>query len=158
MRNFLPSVAMTWSQRLFGGRSHASYVPRARSVVRENAEVRPLKGEQSTKGKTVAWIILVVAGIFEVGWAIGLKYTAGFTRLWPTVGTVLAMVISLWLLGVAMKSLPVGTAYSVWVGVGAAGTVALGIVLLGEPANAARLISVALIIAGIVGLKLATPG
>jgi len=106
----------------------------------------------------VAWIILVVAGIFEVGWAIGLKYTAGFTRLWPTVGTVLAMVISLWLLGVAMKSLPVGTAYSVWVGVGAAGTVALGIVLLGEPANAARLISVALIIAGIVGLKLATPG
>lgn len=106
----------------------------------------------------MAWIILVVAGIFEVGWAIGLKYTAGFTRLWPTVGTVLAMVISLWLLGVAMKSLPVGTAYSVWVGVGAAGTVALGIVLLGEPANAARLISVALIIAGIVGLKLATPG
>ena len=102
----------------------------------------------------MAWIILVVAGIFEVGWAIGLKYTAGFTRLWPTVGTVLAMVISLWLLGVAMKSLPVGTAYSVWVGVGAAGTVALGIVLLGEPANAARLISVALIIAGIVGLKL----
>ena len=106
----------------------------------------------------MAWIILVVAGIFEVGWAIGLKYNAGFTRLWPTVGTVLAMVISLWLLGVAMKSLPVGTAYSVWVGVGAAGTVALGIVLLGEPANAARLISVALIIAGIVGLKLATPG
>ena len=106
----------------------------------------------------MAWIILVVAGIFEVGWEIGLKYTAGFTRLWPTVGTVLAMVISLWLLGVAMKSLPVGTAYSVWVGVGAAGTVALGIVLLGEPANAARLISVALIIAGIVGLKLATPG
>jgi quaternary ammonium compound-resistance protein SugE len=105
----------------------------------------------------MAWVILVVAGLFEVGWAIGLKYTEGFTRLWPTVGTVLAMVISLWLLGVAMKSLPVGTAYSVWVGVGAVGTVALGIVLLGEPANAARLISVALIIAGIVGLKLATP-
>lgn len=105
----------------------------------------------------MAWVVLVVAGLFEVGWAIGLKYTEGFTRLWPTVGTVLAMIISLWLLGVAMKSLPVGTAYSVWVGVGAVGTVALGIVLLGEPANAARLISVALIIAGIVGLKLATP-
>lgn len=105
----------------------------------------------------MAWIILFIAGLFEVGWAIGLKYTEGFSRLWPTIGTVLAMVISLWLLGIAMKSLPVGTAYSVWVGVGAAGTVVLGIVLLGEPANAARLVSVTLIIAGIVGLKLATP-
>jgi quaternary ammonium compound-resistance protein SugE len=103
------------------------------------------------------WVILVVAGLFEVGWAIGLKYTEGFTRLWPTLWTVSAMLISLWLLGIAMKSLPVGTAYSVWVGVGAVGTVILGIVLLGEPANAARLISVALIIAGIIGLKLATP-
>ena len=103
----------------------------------------------------MAWAILVLAGLFEVGWAIGLKYTEGFSRLWPTVWTVLAMVISLWLLGIAMKALPVGT--SVWVGVGAVGTVILGIVLLGEPANAARLISVALIIAGIVGLKLATP-
>ena len=106
----------------------------------------------------MAWIILVIAGLFEVGWAIGLKYTEGFSRLWPTVWTVLAMVISLALLGIAMKSLPVGTAYSVWVGVGAVGTVILGIVLLGEPANAARLISIALIVAGIVGLKLATPG
>ncbi|HHW79073.1 MAG TPA: quaternary ammonium compound efflux SMR transporter SugE [Xanthomonadaceae bacterium] len=105
----------------------------------------------------MAWVILVLAGLFEVGWAIGLKYTAGFTRLWPTLGTAAAMVISLWLLGIAMKSLPVGTAYSVWVGVGAVGTVILGIVLLGEPANPARLLSVALIIAGIVGLKLATP-
>lgn len=106
----------------------------------------------------MAWIILVVAGLFEVAWAIGLKYTDGFTRLWPTVGTVLAMIVSLWLLGIAMKSLPVGTAYSVWVGVGAVGTVAFGIVLLGEPANAARLVSIALIVAGIAGLKLATPG
>ena len=106
----------------------------------------------------MAWIILVLAGLFEVGWAIGLKYTEGFTRLWPTVWTVLAMAMSLWLLGIAMKTLPVGTAYSVWVGVGAFGTVILGIVLLGEPANAGRLISVALIIAGIIGLKLATPG
>lgn len=105
----------------------------------------------------MAWGILVLAGLFEVGWAIGLKYTDGFTRLWPTVGAVLAMIVSLGLLGMAMKSLPVGTAYAVWVGVGATGTVLLGIVLLGEPANAARLVSVALIIAGIVGLKLATP-
>lgn len=105
----------------------------------------------------MAWIILVLAGLFEVGWAIGLKYTEGFTRVWPTVGTAVAMIISLCLLGVAMKSLPVGTAYTVWVGVGAVGTVMLGIVLLGEPANAARLVSVALIIAGIIGLKLATP-
>ena len=105
----------------------------------------------------MAWVILVVAGLFEIGWAMGLKYTEGFSRLWPSVGTLMAMALSLWLLGLAMKSLPVGTAYSVWVGVGAVGTVILGIVLLGEPANAARLASVALIIAGIIGLKLATP-
>jgi quaternary ammonium compound-resistance protein SugE len=106
----------------------------------------------------MAWAILVVAGLFEVGWAIGLKYTEGFTRLWPTVGTVIAMIISLGLLGIAMKSLPVGTSYAVWVGVGAVGTAILGIVLLGESANAGRLLSLALIVAGIVGLKLATPG
>lgn len=109
----------------------------------------------ATVGVLMAWIILGIAGLFEVGWAIGLKYTEGFTRLWPTVWTVLAMTASLWLLGIAMKSLPVGTAYSVWVGVGAVGTVVLGIVLLGESANAARLISIALIVAGIVGLRLA---
>jgi quaternary ammonium compound-resistance protein SugE len=105
----------------------------------------------------MTWFILVLAGIFEIGWAIGLKYTEGFTRLLPTVGTIVAMIISLGLLGIAMKSLPVGTAYAVWVGVGAVGTVILGIVLLGEPANPLRLISVGLIIAGIIGLKLATP-
>ncbi|HEU5201842.1 MAG TPA: quaternary ammonium compound efflux SMR transporter SugE [Nitrospira sp.] len=103
------------------------------------------------------WIILVLAGLFETGWAIGLKYTDGFTRLWPTVWTGLAMIISLWLLGIALKTLPVGTAYSVWVGVGAVGTVILGIVLLEEPVTAARLVSVGLIIIGIIGLKLATP-
>lgn len=103
------------------------------------------------------WIILILAGIFEIGWAVGLKYTAGFTRLWPTVGTVLAMVMSLGLLGIAMKSLPVGTAYAIWVGVGAIGTATLGMVLLGEPANAGRLLSLALILAGLVGLKMATP-
>lgn len=105
----------------------------------------------------MAWVILALAGLFEVAWAIGLKYTEGFTRLWPTVGTVAAMIVSLGLLGIAMKSLPVGTAYAVWVGIGAVGTVVLGIVLFGEPANAARLISVGLIMAGLIGLKLATP-
>ncbi len=105
----------------------------------------------------MAWIILVVAGVFEVGWAIGLKYTEGFTRLWPTIWTIACMVLSVWLLGLALRALPVGTAYAVWTGVGAAGTVLLGIVLLDEPATAARLICVALIVAGIVGLKLTTP-
>ena len=100
----------------------------------------------------MAWVILVLAGLFETGWAIGLKYTEGFTRFWPTVWTVFAMIVSLWLLGIAMRTLPVGTAYSVWVGVGAVGTVALGIALLEEPVNAARLASVGLIIAGIIGL------
>jgi quaternary ammonium compound-resistance protein SugE len=103
------------------------------------------------------WLLLVLAGLFEVAWAIGLKYTEGFTRLWPTLGTVAAMVISLGLLGLAMKSLPVGTSYAVWVGVGAVGTAILGIVLLGEPATAGRLVSLGLIVAGIVGLKLASP-
>ena len=103
------------------------------------------------------WITLVLAGLFEIGWAIGLKYTEGFTRLWPSVGTIAAMAISLGLLGIAMKSLPVGTAYAVWVGVGAVGTVILGIVLFDEPLNALRVGSVVLIGAGLVGLKLATP-
>ena len=103
------------------------------------------------------WFILIIAGLFEIAWAIGLKYTEGFIRLWPTVGTVLAMGVSVGLLGIAMKSLPVGTAYAVWVGVGAVGTAILGIVLFGESANAGRLVSLALILAGIIGLKLATP-
>jgi quaternary ammonium compound-resistance protein SugE len=103
------------------------------------------------------WIILVLAGLFEIGWAIGLKYTDGFTRLWPSVWTVGAMIVSLGLLGIAMKSLPVGTSYAVWVGVGAVGTAILGIVLLGEPATAGRIASLALIVAGIVGLKLSSP-
>ncbi len=104
----------------------------------------------------MAWFLLVLAGLFEVAWAIGLKYTDGFTRLWPTVGTLAAMAISLGLLGLAMKSLPVGTSYAVWVGVGAVGTAILGMVLLGEPANTGRLISLGLIVAGIVGLKLSS--
>lgn len=105
----------------------------------------------------MSWLLLLLAGLLEVGWAIGLKYTEGFTRLWPSIGTALAMIVSLALLGIAMKSLPVGTAYAVWVGVGAVGTVMLGIVLFGEPADALRLASVGLIVAGIIGLKLATP-
>lgn len=103
------------------------------------------------------WLLLILAGFFEIGWAVGLKYTEGFTRLWPTVGTVVSMVISVGLLGVAMKTLPTGTAYAVWVGIGAVGTAIAGMVLMGEPANIWRLLSLALIAVGIVGLKLATP-
>lgn len=105
----------------------------------------------------MAWLVLIVAGLFEVGWAIGLKYTEGFSRPWPTAGTVAAMVISVALLGVAMRTLPVGTAYAVWTGVGAVGTVVLGMLLFQEPATVARLACVGLIVAGIVGLKLLTP-
>ena len=105
----------------------------------------------------MSWILLFIAGLLEIVWAIGLKYTEGFTRLWPTVGTVLAMILSVALLGLAMRTLPVGTAYAVWTGVGAVGTVLLGIVLMGEPATAGRLVSLGLIVAGIVGLKLETP-
>ena len=105
----------------------------------------------------MAWVLLLVAGLLEVGWAIGLMYTEGFTKFWPSALTLAAMVGSVVLLGIAMKSLPVGTSYAVWVGVGAVGTAILGIVLFGEPANAGRLASLGLIVAGIVGLKLATP-
>jgi quaternary ammonium compound-resistance protein SugE len=101
----------------------------------------------------MAWTLLVVAGLFEVGWAIGLKFTEGFTRFWPSVGTLAAMAASVALLALAMRSLPVGTAYAVWTGIGAVGTVILGIVLFAEPATLARLGCVALIVAGIAGLK-----
>lgn len=104
------------------------------------------------------WLILIIAGLFEIGWAIGLKYTEGFTRPWPTVATILAMIISMGLLGMAMKSLPVGTSYAVWVGIGTVGTAVLGIVLFGESASLPRLASLALILLGVIGLKLATPG
>lgn len=100
------------------------------------------------------WTILIIAGLLEVGWAIGLKYTDGFSRLWPTVGTVAAMAASVALLGLAMRALPVGTAYAVWTGIGAVGTVVLGMLLFGEPATVARLACVGLILAGIVGLKI----
>jgi quaternary ammonium compound-resistance protein SugE len=102
----------------------------------------------------MAWIILVVAGLFEMAWAIGLKYTHGFTRIVPSVLTVASMVVSLGLLGLALKSLPIGTAYAAWTGIGAVGTAALGIYLFGEPATVARLACIGLIVAGIAGLKL----
>ncbi|MBD0273685.1 MAG: quaternary ammonium compound efflux SMR transporter SugE [Acetobacteraceae bacterium] len=105
----------------------------------------------------MAWVVLFFAGLFEIGWAVGLKYTAGFTRLFPTLLTVASMAASLGLLGLSLKTLPLGTAYAVWTGIGTLGTAALGIVLFGEAADAARLACMGLIVAGIVGLKLATP-
>ena len=102
----------------------------------------------------MSWVYLFVAGLFEIGWAIGLKYTNGFTRLVPTVLTAASMVVSLGLLGLALKTLPVGTAYAVWTGIGAVGTAMLGIYLLGEPATVGRLVCIGLIVSGIVGLKL----
>lgn len=103
----------------------------------------------------MSWTLLFIAGLFEVAWAIGLKYTDGFSRFWPSALTVTAMVASVVLLGLAMRELPVGTAYAVWTGIGAVGTVILGIVLFGDSASLLRLVCVGLIIAGILGLKLA---
>ncbi|WP_438970689.1 quaternary ammonium compound efflux SMR transporter SugE [Methylophaga sp.] len=104
----------------------------------------------------MAWLILLIAGLLEVVWAIGLKYSDGLTRFWPSLVTVVTLLLSFWLLGLAMRSLPMGTAYGVWVGIGAVGTVIFGIVFLSEPAGAARLFSVVLIISGIIGLKLSS--
>lgn len=106
----------------------------------------------------MAWIALFFAGLFEVGWAVGLKYTVGFTRLGPSALTIAAMVGSLWLLAVALKSLPLGTAYAVWTGIGTVGTAILGIVLFGESTDGVRLACIGLIVVGILGLRLATPG
>ncbi len=101
----------------------------------------------------MSWFLLVIAGLFEVGWAVGFKYTEGFTRFWPSVGTAGSMAISLVLLAIAMKELPVGTAYAVWTGIGAVGAASLGMILFQEPRDAARLICLGLIVAGVVGLK-----
>jgi quaternary ammonium compound-resistance protein SugE len=103
----------------------------------------------------MAWLTLLIAGVFETGWAIGLKYTDGFTRVWPTAATAIALVASMVLLGMAVRSLPVGTAYAVWTGIGTVGTATLGVVLLNEPVTPLRVLCIALIVAGIVGLKLA---
>jgi len=103
------------------------------------------------------WIYLIIAGLLEVAWAVGLKYTAGFTRLWPSVFTLATMAGSVGMLGVALRTLPLGTAYAVWTGIGTVGTAVFGMLMLGEPAGALRLLSIGLIVAGIVGLKLLTP-
>jgi len=104
----------------------------------------------------MAWLLLLIAGLLEVGWAVGLKYTEGFTRLVPSVLTLFGMTVSIGMLGLALKTLPMGTAYAVWTGTGAVGTAILGIVLFGDPAGIARIACIGLIVAGIVGLKLAT--
>lgn len=103
------------------------------------------------------WIILIVAGLLEIGWAVGLKYTHGFTRLWPSVFTIAAIIASMYLLAVAARTLPIGTAYAVWVGIGAAGAATLGMVLLGEPVTVGRIFCLCLLVAAIVGLKVTTP-
>lgn len=106
----------------------------------------------------MAWVVLFIAGLLEVSWAVGLKYTDGFTRLWPTIGTAAALISSMALLGLALRTLPLGTAYAVWTGIGTVGTALLGIVLFREPATTVRLVCIGLIVAGIIGLRLATPG
>jgi len=105
----------------------------------------------------MAWTILFIAGLLEIGWAVGLKYTEGFTRLWPTFGTAVSLVLSMGLLGLSLRTLPLGTAYAIWTGIGTIGTAVLGILLFREPATAARLVCIGFIVAGIVGLKLVTP-
>ena len=104
----------------------------------------------------MAWIILFVAGLLEIAWAVGLKYTEGFTRLWPTIAAAIAVVGSMTLLGVSLRTLPLGTAYAVWTGIGSVGTAVLGVILFREPVNATRLVCIGLIVVGIVGLKLAS--
>ena len=105
----------------------------------------------------MAWGILLLAGLMEIGWAVGLKYTNGFTRLWPSVGTAAALIASIVLLGTSLRTLPLSTAYAVWTGMGTVGTAILGMVLLGELASTIRLVSIAMIVAGIIALKLASP-
>lgn len=105
----------------------------------------------------MAWVALILAGLFEVGWAVGLRFTEGFTKFWPSVATVLSMAVSLALLGFALRGLPLGTAYAIWTGIGTVGALLLGIALFGEPATAGRLACVGLIVAGIIGLKLLSP-
>lgn len=106
----------------------------------------------------MAWILLLIAAVFEIGWAVGMKTTEGFTKFWPSVLTVIAMAVSMFLLTLAVRTIPVGTGYAVWTGIGAAGTVLLGIVFFKEPATAGRLFCIAMIVAGVIGLKLVSPG
>ena len=102
----------------------------------------------------MVWVVLVLAGLFEIGWAVGLKYSDGFTRLWPSVATLLSLAASMGLLGLSLRTLPLGTAYAVWTGIGAVGTAVIGMVLFREPATAARIVCLTLIVTGITGLKL----
>jgi len=126
-----------------------------RKIGRDDPPFKASDGSDVPMGVfAMSWIFLFFAGLFEVGWAIGLKYTDGFSKLTPTVLTVASMIVSLGLLGLALKELPVGTAYAVWTGIGTVGTALLGIWLLGEPATATRLACIGLIVCGIVGLKL----
>lgn len=104
----------------------------------------------------MAWVYLVIAGLFEIAWAVGMKYTDGFTRLWPSLWTALAMIVSVWCLAVALRTIPVGTGYAIWTGIGAAGTAAMGMLLFDESRDVLRLLSIGFIIAGIVGLKLSS--
>jgi len=103
------------------------------------------------------WFILFLAGLMEIGWAVGLKYTDGFTKFWPTIATAVALVASMGLLGLALRSLPLGTAYAVWTGIGTVGTATLGILLFREPPSVVRLLCIAMILAGIIGLKVVSP-
>lgn len=104
--------------------------------------------------ETAAWLLLLLAGLFEMGWAVGVKYTHGFTRLWPSVATAVAMILSLYFLSRAVRVIPLGTAYAIWTGIGATGTVLFGMLVLDEPKNALRLLCLFMIIAGMIGLKL----
>ncbi len=140
-----------------GRKSRSSTRRQGRPCRASHFRGRPLQQHHAGAPRRMSWLgFFLIAGLFEIGWAIGLKYTDGFTRLWPSVGTVAAMIVSITLLGWAMRSLPVGTAYAVWTGIGAVGTVLLGIVLFGEAMTMARLACVALIVTGILGLKLAS--
>ncbi|HKS30041.1 MAG TPA: quaternary ammonium compound efflux SMR transporter SugE [Pyrinomonadaceae bacterium] len=124
---------------------------------RPHAGTEYLGTTQTIGRNTMAWVVLFIAGLFEIGWAVGLKYTQGFTKLWPSVGTIGAMVVSFLLLSQALKTIPVGTGYAIWTGIGAVGTVIVGMALLGEPVEVGRIVCVLLIIVGIIGLKLLSP-
>src|SRR5690554_996294 len=149
-------------RRSFARRNCSRRRPRLRPTCwRSGFRWSPRRGStwgKGRRGRGMAWGILVVAGLFEIGWAVGLKYTEGFTRLWPTVLTVASMIASMGLLGLAVRSLPIGTAYAVWTGIGTVGTALLGIVLFREPATVIRLVCIGLIVAGIIGLRLAGGG
>jgi len=163
LRLAIPETALTRDPSLARGPSFAlDKAERARwglyvTYDQSCLVARDMAGREANKENLMNWVLLVIAGLLEVGWAIGLKYTHGFTRLWPSVWTAVAIVVSMVLLGVAMRSLPAGTAYAVWTGIGTVGTVILGIALLGEPATPARVACIVLILAGIVGLKVLSP-